>query len=80
VGVYNAATQTAQLYVNGALAATGTGIAPWSAPGNFTIGSAMNNGAIRDFFPGMLSGVQAWNYALSPYQVSALYQQISPVH
>ncbi|WP_280666005.1 LamG-like jellyroll fold domain-containing protein [Kitasatospora sp. MAP12-44] len=77
VGVYNATTQTAQLYVNGTLAATTTGLTNWAATGNFTIGAALYHGTRTDYFPGMISGAQAWNYPVTAPQVTALYQQIS---
>jgi hypothetical protein len=80
VGVYNAASQTARLYVNGTQAAVGTGITPWAATGSLTVGSAQYNAAQTDFFPGSISGLQAWNYTLTAPQVTALYQQLSPVH
>ncbi|MGC9668714.1 LamG domain-containing protein [Planosporangium sp. 12N6] len=35
VGTYNAATKTAQLYVNGTLAASATGATPWAASGPY---------------------------------------------
>ncbi|MFF3919951.1 LamG-like jellyroll fold domain-containing protein [Streptomyces sp. NPDC001852] len=76
VGVYNAATKTAQLYVNGTLAASATNVTSWSATNAFSIGRSKYNGNNTDFFPGAISDVQAWNYALTPNQVTALYQQI----
>jgi hypothetical protein len=77
VGTYDASTHTAQLYVNGTLANTTTGVNPWAATGAFTIGRGLYNGNPTDRTPGMISNVQAWNYALTAPQVTALYQQIS---
>jgi hypothetical protein len=71
-GVYNAATGTAQLYVNGSLAATSSGIMPFTAAGAFTIGRGLYNGASADFFPGEVSDVQVFSQALSAVQVQAL--------
>ncbi|MCX4749211.1 hypothetical protein OG455_27525 [Kitasatospora sp. NBC_01287] len=82
VGTYNVATNAAQLYVNGSLSGTQSNVSPWAANGNFVIGSAqVSPGTQGTFFPGMISDVQAWNYALSAPQVTALYQQITtPTH
>ncbi|MFD7607794.1 LamG-like jellyroll fold domain-containing protein [Streptomyces mirabilis] len=76
VGVYNAATKVAQLYVNGTLAGTASNVTSWSATNAFSVGRSKYNGANSDFFPGSISDVQAWNYALTPNQVTALYKQI----
>jgi hypothetical protein len=77
VGVYNSAAHTGQLYVNGAFAATSTGLTAWAATGGFTIGRGLFNGTPADFLPGTVNDIQAWDYALSPPQITALYQQIS---
>lgn len=76
VGTYDATTRTGRLYVDGTLAATTTGVTPWAATGTFTVGRAKYNGNSTDYFPGALSDVQAWNYALTQDQVTALHQQI----
>ncbi|MFD3581536.1 LamG domain-containing protein [Streptomyces sp. NPDC058683] len=75
-GVYNAATRTAQLYVNGTLAGTATGVTPWAATGNLVLGRGLYNGNQDDWVNGSVSGVQAYNYALTANQVTALYQNI----
>lgn len=77
VGVYNAATKTAQLYVNGVLKATTPNVTTWSATGPFTVGRDIYDGSYGGYWPGDLSDVQAWNYALSAPQVTALYDQIN---
>ncbi len=77
VGTYNAVTHTLSLYVNGALTGTATDTAPTNATGALTIGRGQANGTPTAYFPGELSTVQAWNYALTPTQIAALYQQIS---
>jgi hypothetical protein len=74
--VYNAPTKTTQLYVNGTLAATGTGLTNWSATGGMLLGAGQYNATIGDYFPGKISDLQAWNYALSAPQITALYDQI----
>ncbi|MFJ4678551.1 LamG-like jellyroll fold domain-containing protein [Kitasatospora sp. NPDC088783] len=80
VGAYDARAKTARLYVNGALAATGSGITNWPSTGAFTVGSAKHNATQVDYFPGSISGLQAWTYALTGPQAGALYQQLTPVH
>ena len=72
VGTYNNATNTMSLYVNGTLAGTGTNTTPWAATGALHVGSA----GASNFFPGQISNVQAFNYALTPNQITALNQQI----
>jgi hypothetical protein len=76
VGVYNAATHTATLYVNGTKAATVADTA-WASSGATTIGRAMSGGSPVNYLPGKLSHLQTWNYALADTQVTALYQQIA---
>ncbi|MCX3058344.1 LamG-like jellyroll fold domain-containing protein [Streptomyces beihaiensis] len=76
VGTFDATTDTGRLYVNGTLAATVTGVTPWSATGPFTVGRAKWAGSGTDYLPGKISDVQAWNYTLTGDQVSALYKQI----
>lgn len=75
VGIYNANTRSLALYVNAAANGTATwptGTASWTPTGPLTIGASTGS----DFFPGNLCEIQAWNYALSPDQTSALYEQI----
>lgn len=76
VGVYNAPTKTTQLYINGALAATGTGLTTWSATSGLLLGAGQYNATPGDYFPGKISNVQDWNYALSAPQITALFDQI----
>ncbi|MDX6356397.1 MAG: hypothetical protein QOF98_3300 [Streptomyces sp.] len=76
VGTYNATTKTGSLYVNGALASTVIGVTSWNATGPFTVGRDKYNGTATDHLPATVGDVQAWNYALGPNQVTALYQQI----
>ena len=73
VDVYNVTTGTIQLYVNGALAGSGTNTAPWSANGPLTIGSDKYASAQDDQFPGSVANVQAYPEALTAAQVSSLY-------
>ncbi|MEU3466003.1 LamG-like jellyroll fold domain-containing protein [Streptomyces sp. NPDC006733] len=68
VGVYNAATHTMNLYINGNLAGTGTNPTAWNATGPLHIGSA----GTSNYFPGNISNVQTFNTALTPAAVAAL--------
>jgi hypothetical protein len=77
VGVYNATAHTASLYVNGTLADTATGVTTINATGPFTLGRGQYNAAPSDYLPGTISTTHTFNYALTPYQVTALYQQIA---
>lgn len=77
VGTYDPAIETAKLYVNGALAATGTGIAAWNATGSFILGASKTGGTVGNYFPGDLSNVETYNYPLSATQVADLYQRTS---
>ena len=77
VGTYNAVTRSLTLYVNGAQAGTATDSAPTNATGPLAVGRGQANGSPTGYFPGELSTVQAWTYALTPVQVTALYQQIN---
>ncbi|MDX3382061.1 hypothetical protein PV682_11420 [Streptomyces niveiscabiei] len=76
VGVYNSATKTAQLYVNGTLAATTTGVTPWAATGDLVLGRGLSGGTPGAWFGGSVSDVQAYAYALTANQITALYQNI----
>jgi hypothetical protein len=73
VGTYNAGSHTMTLYVNGTSVATATFSTPWASTGVLDLGHAGAAG----WFPGSLSNVSAWDYALTPTQVKALFQQIS---
>ncbi|MFC4036690.1 LamG-like jellyroll fold domain-containing protein [Streptomyces polygonati] len=75
VGVYNAAAHTTQLYVNGALAGSATGVTLWNAPDAYTVGRGLYNGNPTDFLSGAVSGVQVYDYALTANQAGALYGQ-----
>jgi hypothetical protein len=78
VGSYNAATHALTLSVNGTPVGTASDTTPWNAAGSFALGRDLTNGTGTDFFPGELSTVNAFNYALIGPQVTALYQQPTP--
>jgi Concanavalin A-like lectin/glucanases superfamily len=69
---YDLRTHTLRLYVNGAAAGSVVDPTPWTGSGTFDIGHAGAAG----WFPGELSDLRAYNYALNPTQVTALYQQV----
>jgi hypothetical protein len=73
VGVYNASTKTAQLFVNGVMAGSATGITTWNATGAFTVGRDLYNGGQADYFDGEITDVRAWNTALYGTQASEVY-------
>ncbi|REH35787.1 concanavalin A-like lectin/glucanase superfamily protein [Kutzneria buriramensis] len=78
VGVYNASTHTMSLYVNGTLQSTQpTNSSPVATTGALAIGRGQASSAATNYFPGTLSTTQAWDYALTPTQVSALYKRIN---
>ena len=77
VGTYNATTHILALYINGKLAGTATNTTPINATGTLAIGRGQANTTATDFFPGTLSTTAAWNYTLTPTQITALYQQIN---
>jgi hypothetical protein len=73
-GVYDAATGTAKVYVNGAFGASATGVTAWQAGGSLTVGRALWDGLYGTPFPGLIDDVQAWQGALSDQQIADLYQ------
>ncbi|HVB43994.1 MAG TPA: LamG-like jellyroll fold domain-containing protein [Streptosporangiaceae bacterium] len=77
-GVYNSATGTAQLYVNGQFAAS-VSAAGFASVGPLDIGRALWAGNLQDYFPGEVTEVQAFPYALSPGAVDALYLGQAPI-
>ncbi len=71
-GVYNAASHTASLYVNGTLAGS-ISYTGWSATGPVVAGAGLFSGSLADYLGGTIANVQAYPYALSSSQVSQLY-------
>ncbi|TDU02516.1 D-mannose binding lectin [Streptomyces sp. 846.5] len=75
---YNSATHAMALYVNGALAGSGTNDSPWSASGPLLIGGADGAGVglttlSTGSFTGSISAVTTYPYALTSGQVVAQY-------
>jgi RHS repeat-associated protein len=74
VGVFNASSGAMSLYLNGALAATGTNSTPFSGSGPLTIGGDQQAGGTQSaFFKGQIAGVQVYQRALSATDVATLY-------
>ncbi len=78
-GTYNASTGLMSLYVNGDLAGTVTDTTPFASSGSTVIGRDLYNGSPTDFFPGEISDVQLFNYALTENAVKALYFGKNPI-
>lgn len=74
VGVFDAVAGTSKLYVNGALAATRTGVSSFAANGSLTLGSALWNAHASDRWPGQIDQVQLWQGVLSDRQIAGLYK------
>lgn len=74
VGVYDAGSGRASIYVNGQLAGTSTGTlsTPWSAGGAFQIGRTLWNGACSSQTTGAILDVRVWQRVLYPSEISAL--------
>ncbi len=79
VGTYDAATGQLDLYVNGKLDGTAVDTTPFGTSGPFAIGRGKWNGSPTDWFPGQISDVEAFNYTLTPAEVTALDQGQLPV-
>jgi hypothetical protein len=72
VGVYNASSNSAQIYVDGHLDGTASDLASWSASGALNVGRDLYAGYQVDYFPGQISGVEVFDEALSPAEVASL--------
>lgn len=75
-GVYNSSTDTAQLYVNGSLAASAT-FTGWASAGSLTVGRDKTGGVARDFLPGEVSDVRVFNTTLFGTGVQQIYTDSS---
>ncbi|WP_405696240.1 protein kinase [Streptomyces coelicoflavus] len=73
-GVCDGAARKLHLYVNGVREAVADDTAPAPATGAFVIGRASFGGQARDFFPGAIRDVRAFDRALSPARVAKLAQ------
>jgi large repetitive protein len=77
-GTYDAATGLMTLYVNGQQAGTATDTTPFASVTPPVIGYSTYGGIKASYWPGEISNVQAFGYALSPGAVQALYDGQSP--
>jgi hypothetical protein len=73
VGVFDGTDNQLTLYVDGAAQGSAIDETPYATNGSFVIGRGQSNGGSADWFPGGIRGVEAFNQALTPGQVSALY-------
>jgi serine/threonine protein kinase len=72
VGVYNADSNSAQIYVNGHLEASASDLTSWSTSGALNVGRDLYAGYQVDYFPGQISGVEVFDEALSSAEVASL--------
>ena len=76
-GVYDSASQTVNLYVNGTLmASTTSGTIPSSIgddTGEFAVGAQDTGATAANYFDGQIDDVRVYNRAFSPNEVAALY-------
>ncbi|MFC3578469.1 LamG-like jellyroll fold domain-containing protein [Streptomyces yaanensis] len=73
-GVYDQATGTLKLYVNGTQSGTTTAFtSPWEATGPLQIGRRLYNGTYAENTQGTIADVQVYSEALTPSQISAVY-------
>jgi hypothetical protein len=78
-GVYDIATGTARLYVNGVQAGSATRQAtPWNATGPLTIGRSRWNDNSIEFFSGGIADVRVWDRALSADEIAAIVDPTDP--
>lgn len=73
LGMYNASTNTASLYVDGVAGTSATGVTAWKASGDLTVGRDLTNGSAADYFDGEISDVRLWNSVLPGSQISEVY-------
>ncbi|MEV6212020.1 LamG-like jellyroll fold domain-containing protein [Kitasatospora sp. NPDC051914] len=76
VGVFDSATGSMKLYINGSLAATGTNPSPWSGNGPLAVGNIKlaNGGFLAgNTFSGQIANVQAYQRPLTDTDIATLY-------
>ena len=71
-GLYDSASGTVKLYVNGRLDGQATGAHLWSAAGPLTIGRGQFTGSPTDYWHGAVSDVRVWGRALTDGEVAAI--------
>ncbi len=74
VGEFNASTGALSLYVNGALAATGSDPTPWTGSGPLAIGGLQTaSGSASQLFNGQVANVEVYQRALTAAEIASLY-------
>lgn len=71
-GRYDSGSKELRLYVNGALAASGTHPSGFTAAGPLTIGRSMWNGKPVDFWPGSVDDVRIFDRLLADGEIATL--------
>ncbi|MCX4596849.1 LamG domain-containing protein [Streptomyces sp. NBC_01549] len=70
-GVYDAAGQTLQLYVNGVPQGNPVPFTtPWKAPGNLQVGRLWHAATGKEYFSGTIDEVKVWSRALADTEVA----------
>ncbi|MGW5659347.1 LamG-like jellyroll fold domain-containing protein [Streptomyces sp. NPDC003758] len=78
-GVYDQATASLKLYVNGSQSGTTTAFtSPWEATGPLQIGRRLYNGTYAENANGSIADVQVYGEALTASQVSSMYNGTLP--
>lgn len=72
LGLYDAETGLARLYVNGQEAGTATEAAPSTVTGDFQIGRARGKAGYRDRWQGEIADIRAYDRVVVPEEVSQL--------
>jgi len=75
MGVYDAATQRIEIFVNGKSAGTGLRGAGFNSTGELVVGRARWNGEDRDNWTGAVDEVRAYSRALSEAEIQGLVAQ-----
>lgn len=78
VATYDASTNVATLYVDGAKQQTAV-VHPWAATGSLVIGAGKNAGARADYLRGSIDDVQAWQRTLSATEAHDLANTAAPL-
>ncbi|MDH6113511.1 hypothetical protein P3T36_001610 [Kitasatospora sp. MAP12-15] len=75
VATYDTGTHALTLYVNGQFAGSTTQPTPWGANRQLTVGEALFNNAtsVVNKLNGAVSDIRSYPYALTPQQVTAMY-------
>jgi hypothetical protein len=72
VGVFDGATNTLLLYVNGQLQGASTDPSPYATHGSLVFGRSIAGGGYGAWFPGLIDDVEVFDKALTNAQIQAL--------